>query len=139
VRPANVVVGARGAVLVDWGIARPLGMPLKQCGVAAFCDARVWAGGGVTARPHHDALAALYTWLAVAFGGGCAAPWLCGGARGDGDDGAARREWVAARAARDARVARVARGIDALECMTGRSRPAEALAAARDGLGLEPL
>ena len=98
----------------------------------------MWDDDGVTARPHHDALAALYTWLAIAFGPSCAAPWLRGGARGDADDGAARREWVAARAARDARVARVAGGIAVLERMTGRSNPADALLAARKCLGLSP-
>jgi hypothetical protein len=88
----------------------------------------------VGARPHHGALAALDAWLAVGFGGGGAAPWVRGGARGDGDDGAARREWVAARAVHDTRVARVACGIAALEGMTGHSKPADALAVARDCL-----
>jgi len=124
VRPANIVVAGRGAVLVDWGIARQLGAPLKCSGVEDFCDSRIWQVGGVSARPHHDALGALYTWIAVAFGSGGAAPWAAG-------EFAARQAWIAARARTDAGVANVAIGVAALEAMTGRSPASAALLAAR--------
>ena len=142
VRPANVAyVEGHGAMLVDWGNARRVGDGLVRSGVEAFTHAHVWRARGVDARPHHDALAALFTWLAVAFGDGCAAPWLGRGAvGGSSDDGAGadseRRAWVAALAARDEGVARVARALEVLEGMTGRADPAAAVAAAREGLGL---
>jgi hypothetical protein len=142
VRPANVAyVEGRGAMLVDWGNARRVGDGLVRSGVEAFTHARVWRARGVDARPHHDAVAALYTWLAVAFGDGCAAPWLGRGAVGESsDDGkradSERRAWVAALAARDEGVARVARALEVLEGMTGRADPTAAVAAAREGLGL---
>jgi hypothetical protein len=126
VRPANIVMSSgKGAVLIDWGIARLIGAHLENVGVADFCDARIWKRGGVTARPHHDALGALYTWLAVAFGSDGTVPWVAG-------DSGARARWVGARAQVDAAVARVARGIAALEAMTGRSAASAALAIARD-------
>jgi serine/threonine protein kinase len=124
VRPANIVVAGQGAVLVDWGIARAVGAPLESAGVEDFCDERIWRDRGVSARPHHDALAALFTWIVIAFGGDGGVPWTAGCC-------VARRAWISERARADASVARVARGIAALEVMTGRSNAAEGLAVAR--------
>jgi len=113
VRPSNVVVAEGGAALVDWGISRAAGARLKGCGVAAFADARVFqSGAGVAAAPAVDALAALFTWLAVAFGDGCAAPW--GQTRGLEDVFRERVRWVREAAEGGGRAAAVAAGIAAL-------------------------
>ena len=110
VRPSNIVF-AEKAVLVDWGLSRKVGARLKGCGVAAFADARIFLTG-VSASPAVDVLAVLYTWLAIAFGDGCAAPW------GEiGELGAlfeSRTRWISATAAHDARVDAVAGCIAAL-------------------------
>ena len=126
VRPANVVVvgdSERGApMLVDWGIARLENSSLLRCGVAAFADARMWrASSSVGAGPQHDALAALYTWLAVAFGDRCAAPWVGEATLELEDLFKARREWIVERAAIDEGVRHVAEGIEKIEGSGGGS------------------
>jgi hypothetical protein len=126
VRPSNIVVAAGGlALLVDWGAACKLGTPNSR-GVAAFADARVLrARGGVAAHPHIDALAALFTWLAIAFGDSCAAPWL--DERQHGDEAAlreARRLWIGEN------WAPFSEAVAELEGMDGRSK-GDAVALAR--------
>jgi hypothetical protein len=143
VRPSNVVVAEpHGACLVDWGAALQLGAAFSDRGVPAFSDARVFSARGVTARPHVDALAALYMWLAVALGQRCTAPWLV---PGDGDEPItsdeslflARESWLRARhdddCADGARVAAVVRAARSLERVDGRSSE-DALALARRAL-----
>jgi len=100
VRPSNIVVAAADAAcLVDWGIARKEGVLLKSCGVAAYADRRIFSDHGVAARPCFDVLAALFTWLAIACGEGCAAPWAGEAASAEGDEiFAARTQWIRARA-----------------------------------------
>jgi len=126
VRPSNIVVapGAGGALLVDWGAACKRG-DLNSRGVAAFADPRVLRERGVAANPHIDALAALFTWLAIAFGDGCAAPWLyerqfCEEAA----LGEARRGWI------EQHWAPFSEAVAELEAMDGRSR-SDAVALAR--------
>jgi len=126
VRPSNIVVADGGAVLVDWGISRAVGTRLRGSGVAAFADARIFSGG-VDASPSVDALAALYTWLAVAHGDGCAAPW--GEAGEHGDLFRARARWVKKAAAGGGRAAAVAHGITGLS--TRAAAVADAVAVAR--------
>jgi len=142
VRPSNVVVAApHGACLVDWGAALKPGAALSYRGVAAFADERIFTSRGVAARPHVDALAALYTWLAVALGRRCSAPWLVpdDGERIDSDEAlfAARASWLRARCSDDcadgARVAAVARAARELERVDSRSSE-DALALARASL-----
>jgi Ser/Thr protein kinase RdoA (MazF antagonist) len=137
VRPANVAVVEDRAMLIDWGSARRVGDGLLRSGVEAFTDARVWSDRGVDARPHHDALAALYTWLAVAFGDDGAAPWLdiCDKPAPDESVDFVRSAWVAALAQRDEGVKHVALAIEKLEKMTGNASPAAAVAVALAGLG----
>jgi serine/threonine protein kinase len=79
VRPSNIVVADRGAVLVDWGLACPAsaGYNSANRGVPSFCEDRVFDQSTYSARPAQDASALLYTWLALAFDGNCCAPWDC--------------------------------------------------------------
>ena len=142
VRPSNVVVAApHGACLVDWGAAHTPGAALSYRGVAAFADERIFSARGVAARPHVDALAALYTWLAVALGRRCTAPWLVpdDGERIDSDEALfmARSSWLRARrnddCAEGARVAAAVRAAHYLERLDGRSAE-DALALARRAL-----
>jgi hypothetical protein len=104
VRPSNIVIGPGGcAVLVDWGISRAAGAESRGCGVPAFADERVFKQTSFLARPAQDAYAALLTWVCIARGSECAAPWA----------GMSRRwEWLTACAARgDAAVARVCQAL----------------------------
>lgn len=112
VRPSNIVVAEGSAVLVDWGCARKVDSSphLKNHGVAAFADSRIFTGGcGVAVAPAVDVVAMLYTWLAIAHGDGCVAPW--------GETGehsllfCERTRCVAALAARCAHAGAVERGI----------------------------
>ena len=146
VRPSNIIVSPpHGACLVDWGAALSLGETLVRRGVPAFADARIFSEEGVTARSNYDALAALYTWLAVALDEHCAAPWLAAAAVGeriDCDEALfiARESWLRARLvggggdAVSERVAAVARVACKLELFDGRTRK-NALALARGCLG----
>jgi hypothetical protein len=127
VRPSNMVWAGGGAVLVDWGSSVPLGAGARGRGVAAFADARVFAGGAFKARPAQDAAGALYTWLAIAFDAGCAAPW---GAEG----GALRALWIREMAALDARAAAVAAALALAEAAAEGGDAGAALASARRAL-----
>ena len=75
VRPANMVMVQGRAVLVDWGSAVDKGGSGHCHGVPSFSDSRVFDAGSYKARPEQDALGLLYSWLAIAFDGGCCAPW----------------------------------------------------------------
>ena len=135
VRPANVVVVRGRAMLIDWGLAARSGAPLSPRSVPAFSDARLFDGTACAAEPRVDALGALFTWFAVAFGCGCAAPWLAGADPRFGDAGVltARGDWLDARVqlaeghASAERAARAARAVADIES----GRAANALAAAR--------
>ena len=142
-------------MLIDWGLAARTGARLDPRSVPAFSDARLYSGEACAAEPRVDALGALFTWFAIAFGSGCAAPWLAGADRSDAGALAARRDWLDAReqlpAARSdwldareqpveghARAARAARAVAEIES----GRAADALAAARravDGHGGAPM
>jgi serine/threonine protein kinase len=108
VRPSNIIVSQHGAVLVDWGLAHSFGARLVDCGVAAFADQRIFQGG-VAAHPAMDAVAALYTWLAIAFGGDCWAPWAT--RENPASLFLARERFIEQLAEGNARVARVAEAI----------------------------
>ena len=109
VRPSNVVIVNDEAMLVDWGSSRKSGEESAGVGVAAFADSRVFEQKTYTARPTQDIFGALYTWLAIAFGIECTAPWLAGALSriGDGDMFNARKEWIKERSKTDTIVARV--------------------------------
>jgi hypothetical protein len=110
VRPSNIVIGPEGgAVLVDWGISRAAGDESRGCGVAAHADERVFRQTSYAARPAQDVYAALLTWVCIARGSECAAPWAAGVAQLP-----ARREWLRARAEWDAPVARVCEALEAV-------------------------
>jgi hypothetical protein len=140
VRPGNAVVAGDGdaVVLVDWGLACRVGARVARRGVAAFAHARVFAAG-VLAAPAVDAVAALYTWLAIACGDGGAPPWARAGMC-DEAVALARQHWVEdACAAGDARVAKVALCAAKLESLPlGGDAPAPAGAegGAQDALEL---
>ena len=118
VRPSNVVVTGEGgigegaaAVLVDWGSSCETCADAARRGVAAFTDARVFEQGVYGARRAQDVTGALYTWLAVAFDGSCAAPWLddcVPSSGGGGDVFAARARWLTRCSADDEAVVPVA-------------------------------
>jgi hypothetical protein len=129
VRPSNIVVVGEKAVLVDWGLARAVGEGAAAVGVTAFCEDRVWIGGGYTACPAQDALALLYTWLALASDCAGAAPWQRGSVSGVLRE---RDRWLAARWEGGGAVQRVVRAIAALSS-TGRA-PADPLGVAVQAL-----
>jgi len=119
VRPANVVLVGDAALLIDWGSAAVA--PREDAagrGVAAYADARVFSQGSFVARPSQDAAGALYTWLAIAMGAGCEAPWLSAAdaLRSSDDAVVARDDWLAARRldTGDERVHYIASALEAL-------------------------
>jgi hypothetical protein len=115
VRPANVMVTPRGAMLVNWGAA--CSMAEKE---AAWCCSPAYSAEAMLGReaplaqPALDGVGALCTWLAVAFGPGCTAPWLarCPYADKLAD---ARLYWVQDRAPTEPRLARVEWALTELE------------------------
>ena len=116
VRPANIVATPRGAMLVDWGAAACSGKgSLARRGVLAYSASALDAAKLPPAQPAIDAAGALYTWLAVAFGQGCVAPWLLPRAQTDFEALDAREVWVAAQSDTDARVERVRLALEGLE------------------------
>jgi len=136
VRPANVVVVAGRALLIDWGLAQRAGAPAPPRCVVAFADRYLLGAEDAPAAPRVDALAALFTWCAVAFGGdACAAPWLALRGFGACDDGvlSARGQWLrdASGGALGARAQRVAHAVAAIE---KGGRAADAVAAAREAV-----
>ena len=77
-------------------------------GVPAFANSCVFSQSSYKARPAQDVAGALYTWLAIAFDGACAPPWLHT-ARGlsDEDMFSVRQRWIADLAFHDVTVAAV--------------------------------
>jgi serine/threonine protein kinase len=137
VRPHNIVVVNSAAMLIDWGLARKLGARFPPRSVTAFSDERLFIRPPVAnktpprplATPSVDALAALYTWLAIAHGSrGAGAPWLPPVELDSGHIFNERRAWIAHRATVDTHDARIARAIAAIEAS---SSDFDALAAAR--------
>jgi len=100
VRPSNVVVSyamagcEENALLVDWGSSRGLGSDAHGCGVDAYADERVFSQGSFAARPAQDAAGALFTFLAVAFGPDCCAPWIAPGMKREADVFLERDKWL---------------------------------------------
>jgi hypothetical protein len=125
VRPSNIVIGPDGlAVLVDWGISRAVGAESKGCGVSTFADKRIFSQTTYAARPGQDVYGALLTWVCIARGIDCTAPWPRASERG---------AWLSARAARgDVQVARVCQALEAVAKVRG---AAKVLAIAREALG----
>lgn len=136
VRPHNIVVvgdAAGGAMLVDFGCAARRSDASAGRGVPAFAARGVFLQDSYAARPAQDAVGALLTWVAVAYGAGCAAPWL------EGVDAftdalvvvAARDDWLRRRSDDDAALGHVLCAIGTIEMAT----PAfEAVACARAAL-----
>ena len=88
-----------------------------RCAVAAspaYADERVFSQSSFKARPAQDVAGALFTFLAVAFGRDCVAPWLGAGTRSEDEAFEARAMWLRRRADGDAGVARVAAALDEL-------------------------
>ncbi len=139
VRPSNIVVTPAGAMLVDWGAAACAGEgEAARRGVPAYSACALNRGRLPLAQPAIDAAGALFTWLAVAFGRGCVAPWLLPRCQTDFDALDARDLWVAALAETDARVDRVYLALEDLEdALKGDDGLAVgALRAAADALGM---
>jgi serine/threonine-protein kinase len=130
VRPSNIVATPAGAMLVDWGAAARAGGAARR-GVLAYSAGVFKAAKLPRAHPAIDASGALYTWLTVAYGRACVAPWLRSPApASDAAMVLERGAWVAGLAGAEPRVARVAAALETLN---------EALvagAALRDALGL---
>jgi hypothetical protein len=119
VRPSNVVVVGDEAVLVDWGSSCAPGTNVRRVGVAAYADERVFLQGSYLSRPAQDAAGALFTFLAIAFGPDCGAPWFTNGARSDDEVFAERSRWLQGRAASEAGVSRVLEALTALRLDRG--------------------
>jgi hypothetical protein len=107
---------------VDWGAAARVGPGSEaRRGVPAYsASALVAAAKLPPAHPAIDAAGALYTWLALAYGRGCVAPWLRSPA--PASDKAmleARQEWVVELAGAAPRVARVEAALGALDGALG--------------------
>ncbi len=127
VRPSNIVVSSGQAVLVDWGIVCSEGTSVGPQGVPAFVDSRLWlpeTASKVAARHFHDVLAALYSWMAIAFCQACEAPWRVSQKEllqsPDEELAAlfsARAHWIQARAHLHPRAKRVSDCISLLENM----------------------
>jgi hypothetical protein len=115
VRPLNVVVVEGVPMLVDWGSSRRIGADTTCCGVAAYSSSDVFTEKLFKARPAQDIAGVLYTWLCVAFDGGCVAPWLFHSNRNDLEMFSARSAWIASRASSDATVAAIAKALLLLE------------------------
>jgi hypothetical protein len=137
VRPANIVIAApdegsggsgaaathdqAAAVLVDWGISAPFGKDVFGCGVPAYADERIFRQQSYAARPAQDAIGLLYTYLSIAYGRECEAPWLgltspCSSSNLGGDVATfgARTKWIDAHA-HEAPVAPVAAALRTLQ------------------------
>ena len=114
VRPSNIVVVGDEALLVDWGSSCAPGTDVCRIGVAAFADERVFTQGSYVSRPAQDAAGALFTFLAIAFGPDCGAPWLAYGFRNDDEIFSARSRWLQGHADSDVDVARVLGALTAL-------------------------
>ena len=128
VRPSNIVVVGDAAMLVDWGVSCSRGARLKSRGVAAFADRRIFDRDGTVAQTSLDVTAALFTWLAIAFGCGCDAPW--GTITTPENLFLARTRWLNNICEGTSRPARIAQAVRALEGANARSR-ADALVSAR--------
>ena len=80
VRPDNIVWAQDRWFLMDWGLSREFGMNLRHIGTEAFAPDNMFAESGPStkATPSVDLIAAVYTWLALAYGIGDSAkpPWL---------------------------------------------------------------
>jgi len=122
VRPANIVMVAGLAVLVDWGSATGTGSESRCHGVLAFSDRRVFEQSTYKARPAQDAMGLLYSWLAIAFGEGCCSPWglMPRRAAGEGAEVSLevlRESWLRKHRVLHREVAIVA---DAIECLSSK-------------------
>lgn len=138
VRPANVVIVNNAAVLIDWGSSCHLGENSVARGVPAYASAKVFGQGSCVAHPAQDVAAALYTWLSVAFGTDCVAPWAAslGILLPDSDMYAARTKWISA--CGNAAVAAAAKILLATEgsVLAADANPARLFAAARAAIEL---
>ena len=108
VRPLNVVVVGDSPMLVDWGSSRSCGVEARGCGVAAYALENIFSQQSFSARPAQDVAGVLYTWLCIAFDGGCVAPWLVHHSPDDTAMFKARSLWIQQRSFTDATVAAIA-------------------------------
>ena len=107
VRPANIVIEGDAAVLIDWGSSCALGSNAKNSGVPAYAAIGVFRQATCVAHPSLDVAGALYSWLSIAFGPECVAPWF----DPNRDDDAMyemRYRWMTTHSSTDASVAAVA-------------------------------
>jgi len=137
VRPSNVAFALGKALLIDWGSSSKMGTDVHRRGVAAYADERIFSQSSYSARRAQDAAGALFTFLAVAFGRECYAPWLTAEVQSEDDIFRARSVWLQRRAESDGRIAHVR---DALGIILGDSRArcgvgdADAIARARSAV-----
>ena len=125
VRPANIIVTEQGgAMLVDWGAAACTTEREKVwCCVPAFSAKVMLDGKQPLAQPALDGVGALYTWLAVAHGHACTAPWVVGKRfANDAEMAMERREWLDLKANTDPRVEDVMEALQVLERALVRGR-----------------
>jgi len=137
VRPPNVVVVGGAAMLVDWGLAVRAGADARRRGVPAFAANRAFTQTSYVARPAQDALGALLTWVAVAHGAACAAPWAAAGGAFVDDEAvfAARKVWLRG-VGDDERRRALAAVADAAAALDVEGRVVEPVALVRAVLGL---
>lgn len=107
VRPANFVIEGDAAVLIDWGSSCALGSNAKNSGVPAYAAIGVFWRATCVAHPSLDVAGALYSWLSIAFGPECVAPWF-DPKRDDDAMYEMRYRWITKHSSTDASVAAVA-------------------------------
>ena len=125
-------------MLVDWGLAVRAGAEARRRGVPAFAAARAFTQTSYAARPAQDALGALLTWVAVAHGAACAAPWAAAAGKAFADDEgvfAARKVWLRG-VGDDARRRALAAVADAADALDVEGRVVEPVELVRAALGL---
>jgi hypothetical protein len=126
VRPHNVVFADGAPLLLDWGLARAVGVDGAHLGDEMFALDAVFLRNNYAACAWQDLASAALLWVAVAYGDGdgCNAPWR---RRSDVDDTLeGRRTWL--REAADTGDAAVAAVVERVAHAAAPSTPAPAAA-----------
>lgn len=89
VRPANVVVSGQRVVLVDWGLAQPLGKTSRLRGVESFAADYVFQQPEFIVHPSLDLVAVAFLWFSIVYSEDCTAPW----GRASRAEGVRRSRW----------------------------------------------
>jgi hypothetical protein len=125
-------------MLVDWGAAACSSKDsAARRGVLAYSASALDNEVLPPAHPAIDAAGALYTWLAVAYGRACVAPWLRSPAPGTDETMLrARQRWVVGLARTEPRVARVAAALEAFNGALKGAGSRRARSALKDALAV---